>query len=235
MNIKILYDNKQRYGFEYGWGFSALIDNRIMFDMGESDKSLRANCDTFGVDLAAIEVVVISHGDWDHIGGLGLLRKMPGVKSVYLPAACPFSVRDTIRRQRPETRVIPVRAAVPIEPGTTVTRQLGWKKKEISLVLSSDQGGVLLTGCAHPGLGRILSEARLLGPVHAVIGGFHGFRTLAALSGIETIVVAHCTRRKQAILARYPTQAREGAAGMELEISAVPNYKFFELREGCGT
>ena len=50
-----------------------------------------------------------------------------------------------------------------------------------------------------------------------VIGGFHDFDALRTLRGIHMIVPTHCTRRKCAILARYPTQAREGAAGMELE------------------
>jgi 7,8-dihydropterin-6-yl-methyl-4-(beta-D-ribofuranosyl)aminobenzene 5'-phosphate synthase len=65
-----------------------------------------------------------------------------------------------------------------IHPGISTTGGLGTKKlKEQSLVINIDNYGlVLLTGCAHPGLERLLKAAKKvfpMRPVHAVIGGFH--------------------------------------------------------------
>ncbi|MFW5890362.1 MAG: MBL fold metallo-hydrolase, partial [Marinilabiliaceae bacterium] len=52
-------------------GLSFLIEaggERILFDTGQSDLLTR-NARALGVDLAAIDAVVISHGHYDHTGG----------------------------------------------------------------------------------------------------------------------------------------------------------------------
>lgn len=64
-------------------GFSALVRVRrgdrwhtVLFDTGVSPNGLVDNADRLGLDLADIEVVVLSHGHWDHTGGLaGLARR----------------------------------------------------------------------------------------------------------------------------------------------------------------
>jgi 7,8-dihydropterin-6-yl-methyl-4-(beta-D-ribofuranosyl)aminobenzene 5'-phosphate synthase len=64
-------------------GFSALVSitrgattHRIMFDAGLSVDGLARNLDILQLDLADIEAIVLSHGHFDHIGGLnGLIRQ----------------------------------------------------------------------------------------------------------------------------------------------------------------
>jgi 7,8-dihydropterin-6-yl-methyl-4-(beta-D-ribofuranosyl)aminobenzene 5'-phosphate synthase len=75
MNIKILYDNQAKQGFQYGWGFSALIDDTILFDTGESVDPLLLNIRAFNVDAENINRVVLSHEDWDHVGGVAIIKK----------------------------------------------------------------------------------------------------------------------------------------------------------------
>jgi 7,8-dihydropterin-6-yl-methyl-4-(beta-D-ribofuranosyl)aminobenzene 5'-phosphate synthase len=225
MNIKIVYDNQERYGFQHGWGFSVLVNDSLLFDMGEKPESIRDNLAAFGVELSQIREVALSHEDWDHVGGLELLADMPEVVSIYVPEAFSEEIRDKIRTLRPGIEIVDVgKDAIKMKPGAIMTPQLTGgrkRKKEISLVLKTGKGVVLITGCAHPGLSRIIKQAKKIGELQAVIGGFHGFWNLKALRGVKLIVPTHCTKRKTAILARYPTQARAGAAGMELDLSAL--------------
>ena len=42
----------------------------LLFDGGPVDMSMERNSVRLGVDFAAVEAVVLSHGHWDHAGGL---------------------------------------------------------------------------------------------------------------------------------------------------------------------
>jgi 7,8-dihydropterin-6-yl-methyl-4-(beta-D-ribofuranosyl)aminobenzene 5'-phosphate synthase len=56
---------------------------RALFDTGMSAKVLHHNADALGVELAALDHVVISHGHPDHYGGLlGLLESRPAALPV---------------------------------------------------------------------------------------------------------------------------------------------------------
>jgi 7,8-dihydropterin-6-yl-methyl-4-(beta-D-ribofuranosyl)aminobenzene 5'-phosphate synthase len=59
------------------WGLSLLIrtyvaDERrsVLFDAGPEGATLRANARKLGLDLADLDAVALSHGHWDHAGGL---------------------------------------------------------------------------------------------------------------------------------------------------------------------
>ena len=52
---------------------TASVDGRkrtLLFDAGPAAATFERNCDILGVDFASIEAVVLSHGHWDHAGGL---------------------------------------------------------------------------------------------------------------------------------------------------------------------
>ena len=73
------------------WGLSLLLDshtagrpvNRILFDFGYSASTLVNNMGILGIDPESIDALVLSHGHYDHFGGLaGLLssgRLRPGL------------------------------------------------------------------------------------------------------------------------------------------------------------
>ena len=71
-------------------GLSMLIeadDRRILFDTGQG-RVLRANRDALGVSLSPLDAVVLSHGHYDHTGGLAGLLQEVSPSAIFLhPAA----------------------------------------------------------------------------------------------------------------------------------------------------
>lgn len=217
MNIKILYDNRATEGFRCGWGFSALIDGITLFDTGEDAVSLAANMAAFGVEPVDIEQVVLSHEDWDHVGGVMALAKSRDIR-MYVPAGTCGGVKVADSTLKHGAEMIEVAEKTDIDATCFVTARLGSRKKEISLCIRTSKGLVLVTGCAHPGLENIMKHVSQYGHIRAVTGGFHDFRKLKALSDVAVIVPCHCTRRTREILEKYPHKAQWGYAGMELDI-----------------
>lgn len=215
MNIKILYDNEAKKGFQYGWGFAALIDDSTLFDTGENADSLLANMQAFGVEPEQIRQVILSHEDYDHVGGIAILKQCGSV-NVYLPISFSRHIKEDIKILNRQAEVVEVSNSVEIDSHMIVTAQLGHRKKEISLVVHTNKGLILITGCAHPGLDKIMANACQVGDIYAVIGGFHGFSKLKALARVPVIVPTHCTQKKQAMLDMYPEQTRFVAAGAEI-------------------
>lgn len=217
MNIKILYDNHAKPGFESGWGFSALVDGTTLFDTGENAVALLTNLQAFGIQPGQIERVVLSHDDWDHTGGLAIV-KMCGSVDVFVPASMAKETTAEIEELNGKCRLTRVTNYTELGPDLGVTGELGEGKKEISLIAQVREGVVLLTGCAHPGLDRVMAVASDHGSIQAVVGGFHGFAVLSALSKVPVIVPCHCTQMKQEMLKMYPKQARLVAAGVQFDL-----------------
>ena len=217
MDIKILYDNSAADGFESGWGFSALINDHILFDTGENESSLMANMKSFGISPEQIDKIVISHSDWDHIGGIGILRHC-GPVNVYLPSGASGVLKEKLARYNQHAIVFDRGIRTALDANTHVTQTMVNRKREISLTVTTPKGIVLITGCAHPGLENILECVGENGPVYAVIGGFHGFTKIEALRDVELIIPCHCTKHTEAICVRYPTRTHTGYAGAEFVI-----------------
>jgi 7,8-dihydropterin-6-yl-methyl-4-(beta-D-ribofuranosyl)aminobenzene 5'-phosphate synthase len=70
-------------------GFSALVSVRrgdvtttLLFDTGLSPDAMVTNADRLGIDLSQIQAVVLSHGHFDHAGGLAGLAGKRGTRSL---------------------------------------------------------------------------------------------------------------------------------------------------------
>jgi 7,8-dihydropterin-6-yl-methyl-4-(beta-D-ribofuranosyl)aminobenzene 5'-phosphate synthase len=203
VKIKIVYDNNAEKGFKSGWGFSCLIENKekVLFDTGSESQTLLFNMEQLKISPKDIDAVILSHAHGDHTGGLrGFLEANGNKAKIYKPSA--FSKLTQIYK------------------GIYSTGPLGgfWAMGEQSLVVNSEKGNIVITGCAHPGLENIIEKARQLGKIYGVIGGFHGFSKLEKLEGIELIAPCHCTQHIQEIKEKYPTNYREIKAGSVIEI-----------------
>ena len=161
--------------------------------------------------------MVLSHEDWDHVGGMAILKQC-GHVTVYVPISFSKAIKKDITGFNPAVDLVEIRNALEVEANLIVTPQLGTVKKEISLAVRSSKGIVLIVGCSHPGLDKIMARASEYGHIYAVIGGFHGFSRLKALADVSVIVPTHCTQKKQEILDMYPKQTRFVAAGTEIRV-----------------
>ena len=79
MKITALVENTTNQGWRTVHGLSLYIEtpgHKILFDVGPDD-TLFANAERAGVDLAAVDTAIISHGHSDHGGAL---KKFPAAK-----------------------------------------------------------------------------------------------------------------------------------------------------------
>jgi 7,8-dihydropterin-6-yl-methyl-4-(beta-D-ribofuranosyl)aminobenzene 5'-phosphate synthase len=87
MKIATLVENTSispEYGCEHGLSFYIeTAAHRLLFDLGEDDLFLR-NAEKLGVDIGAVDTVVISHGHCDHGGALGLFLERNRAARVYV-------------------------------------------------------------------------------------------------------------------------------------------------------
>jgi len=216
MKLRIVYDNEAKEGLKSDWGFSCLIETgnrKLLFDTGASGAVLSQNMGQLGIEKEELEFIVLSHEHWDHIGGLDAVLH-PNV-TVYLPRSFTAGTKNRIKEKAAE--VFEVTGPADIISGVHTTGELGTELKEQSLVLDTTEGVVVLTGCAHPGLGTIMETAKVFGDVYGVIGGFHGFDKLRQLDVLKKISPCHCTARKSEIMAMYPDKAVWCGVGEVLE------------------
>ncbi len=78
LNITILVDNETtKSNLETEHGFSVLLESNegiILFDTGQSDMIIR-NAKALDIDLSKIDYIILSHGHYDHTGGLEAVLK----------------------------------------------------------------------------------------------------------------------------------------------------------------
>ena len=177
LSIRIIYDNTDpEEGFEAQWGFSCVIggaDKTILFDTGGKGDVFMNNLAEAGISPSDIDIVVISHEHWDHIGGLGaFLGKNPEVE-VFITESFSKEFKEGVKGSC--SGLVEVKDPVEIIPGIYSTGDMNGPVREQSLALVTDGGVVVITGCAHPGVDRIVEKATdVTGEnILFVMGGFH--------------------------------------------------------------
>ena len=177
VTLTIVYDNyMHQEGTIAEWGFGCFIegyDKTILFDTGGNGETLLHNIDFLDVDLNSLDVVVISHIHWDHINGLGsVLSRTPHI-TVYMGTSYAHTRSPFISAVGGTT--VAVDEPIQICEHVSSTGELEGSPPEQSLILDTDEGLVVVTGCSHPGIVNILRRAKevLDKNIHLVFGGFH--------------------------------------------------------------
>lgn len=75
-------------GLKQDFGFSCVVNYRgktILFDAGNDARVFESNLKALKIDLRKIDVAVVSHGHYDHIGGFDYLLSVNPKVKIYLP------------------------------------------------------------------------------------------------------------------------------------------------------
>jgi 7,8-dihydropterin-6-yl-methyl-4-(beta-D-ribofuranosyl)aminobenzene 5'-phosphate synthase len=227
LTITVVYDNNPyKEGLQTAWGFSCAIigaEKTILFDTGGdgrvpakrgSRSVLLDNMEKSAVEPNSINTVILSHIHGDHTGGLDSFLEKNHDVTVYLLKSFPKKFKDNILSFR--SKIVEVERPLKICENVYSTGRLGRLIKEQSLIVRTDKGLIVITGCAHPGIVKIVNRAKDLMRAPAlrepkddillVIGGFHlewatkgrikkiisAFKQL----GVRYIGPAHCSGDK---------------------------------------
>jgi 7,8-dihydropterin-6-yl-methyl-4-(beta-D-ribofuranosyl)aminobenzene 5'-phosphate synthase len=219
MKLAILYNNFARGNLAAGWGFSCLIDDegqKILFDTGNDGAALLNNLKELGFLAKEIDKIVISHEHQDHIGGLFDLLNSNNHAVVYVLSSFSEDLKNKIRQK---AELIEVTETEKITKNIYTTGLIENNPDEQSLILKTSKGVIVIVGCSHPGVEKILEIAKKYGKIHAIIGGLHGFSDFDLLKDIKIIGACHCTQHIKEIREKFPKQFKEIKAGDSLEWS----------------
>lgn len=180
MRVKVLFDKEAlNKNLRTGWGVSFLIDNKILFDTGEKGEWLLKNMQILGIGIEAIEAVAISHDHWDHAGGLWKILALNKGLRVY---ACPhFSPGFKEKVKEAQGELIEADKLKEISEDVFTSGEIpgsyhGNDMPEQALFVKTENGISVITGCAHPGIVKILEKAKEAFPdnaIYSALGGFH--------------------------------------------------------------
>ena len=87
MKLTVLVENTPGRGAQGAHGLSLYIQtakHTILFDAGPRGELLLANAAALGIDLAAVDIAVLSHAHYDHAGGLLAFLDVNPSARVYL-------------------------------------------------------------------------------------------------------------------------------------------------------
>jgi len=229
-----LYDNYEHDPeLKTGWGFSCLVkvgDRNILFDTGADSPTLLYNMEKLGIDSRTINTIVLSHIHGDHTGGLSGILEINSNPDVYLLSSFPDDFKNKVKSYR--ANVVEVVGPVKISESVSTTGELGTWIKEQALIVKTEKGLVVLTGCAHPGIVEMLREAKKITSeeIYLVVGGFHlsgtsdsklrdivkSFREL----GVKKAAPCHCSgdRTRELFKEEYKENFIANGVGMVIEI-----------------
>ncbi len=177
LGITVVFDNNPyKQGLGTAWGFSCLVtgaEKTILFDTGGDGAMLLGNMEKLGIEPNSIDAVVLSHKHGDHTGGLKSFLSRNSSVTVYMPESFPAGIKKDVKKSG--AKIVEVTKPMRIFENVYSTGQMGTLIKEQGLIIRTGKGLVVITGCAHPGIVKMVRVSKeLLGDdILFVMGGFH--------------------------------------------------------------
>jgi 7,8-dihydropterin-6-yl-methyl-4-(beta-D-ribofuranosyl)aminobenzene 5'-phosphate synthase len=234
ITIRIIYDNYQfDPQLKAEWGFSCFISGTqktILFDTGGDGSTLLSNMKKLKIVPEQVDLIFLSHIHGDHTGGLlEFLKKNHKVK-VFLPYSFPATFKKEITERG--AQYIEVKEPIEICKDVFSTGELGASIKEQSLIIKTEKGLVIVTGCAHLGIVGIVKKTKELlnQNIYLVLGGFHLLGSSEEMIekivyefekiGVEKVAPCHCSGEKTRELfqQKYKKDFISGGVGKVIEI-----------------
>ena len=202
MKITALLENTtKRNDMQIEHGLSLYIEtkeHKILFDMGQTDLFAR-NAEVMGIDLGKVDLAILSHGHYDHGGGLTKFMELNANAPVYIQSDAflphyngnaKYIGLDTSLATHPRIRM--VKGTLSLDKHLTLTDcndrvrlhdmgAFGLTEKvgddfipddfrhEQYLLIEEDGKRILLSGCSHKG---IIDIVEWFEP-DVLVGGFH--------------------------------------------------------------
>ena len=207
MKITVLNDNRcSNQQLECEHGLSLLIDDngkKILFDTGQTDIYLK-NANKLGVDLDAVESIVLSHGDYDHGNGLKYFTKkvnlichpdfvknriskragkFDGLNQTKEDLSAKFNLILTDEPYEVTDNIIflgQIDRITDFEKGNNLPMIDGngdtYKHLDDSgIVIKTSQGIIVISGCAHSGICNTVEYAKKVSQYDKVLAVMGGF------------------------------------------------------------
>lgn len=221
IKLVILYDSEPYLNLITGWGFSCYIETeeaKLLFDTGWDGGVLLSNMRALGIDPKKIDKVVLSHAHWDHIGGVPNFLSIRKNVEVFVPKSFSKNLKREIAMR---AKLFEVSSKRKICRNIYTTGELGKAVKEQSLIVETEEGLFIITGCAHPTLACISNTASKYGEIRGIVGGLHRSREFDLLKDLSFIAPCHCTHFKRDIAALFPNSFRNAGAGWSLDLEEI--------------
>ncbi len=177
VTFHVVYDNYLKNNeLEADWGFSVLVSGlpkTILFDTGTSPDIFISNFRKMNLDATTIDYLVLSHEHGDHTGGIPGLMKLRKGLPVIIPQSFSTGTKNNFTQLGLEPILVNSPAA--ICDNLYTSGEFSGPVREQALVLNTPSGLVVITGCSHPGIVRMLKEIKssFNKNVYMVFGGFH--------------------------------------------------------------
>lgn len=234
MNLTVLSEMRAMDGFGSEHGLSFLIEvdqHKVLFDTGASDL-YKKSAAKLGINLQEVDRIVLSHGHWDHGNGLEYMEGKPLIchpdcfvkryrKTGRDYLGLSLSQKEAGERFDLETFRRPIRLSDHLWFLGEIPRKNDFEAQatkymledgsddyimdDSGLVVITNKGLVIISGCAHSGICNMIEHARRVTgifKVAAVLGGFHlrsnnkqTRKTVAYLESLEVeqVIPSHCT------------------------------------------
>jgi 7,8-dihydropterin-6-yl-methyl-4-(beta-D-ribofuranosyl)aminobenzene 5'-phosphate synthase len=177
VTITVTYDNKSYDpDLTSDWGFSCLIEGcekTILFDTGGNGEILSKNMQKLGINPEEIDIIVLSHIHGDHVNGLPSVLAKNSDVTVYVLQSFPSRFKENVKNSGAD--VVEVSNPAKICEHVYSSGEMSGIVDEQALIITTDRGLLIITGCAHPGIVSMVNKAKILfqDDILLVMGGFH--------------------------------------------------------------